>query len=198
MANWGRRVNLLTWIALVFALLSWVIGLSGLAALSKIYQDPSNAEEVMSVQIVVTQVVTDLIERLRPSEKGSGMRPGVLELFLRDGRQTFPHFNQLTLIIICDTILVINCSCPRCTANTTLTHSLTHRGPAPSTSRGGRVLFELVYEKMLLKSLHLCKRKTERAVLGTVFSISWSFYSLGMKCNTARTGLLDSSLEAMY
>lgn len=46
MANWGRRVNLSTWIALVFALVFWVIGLSGLAALSRVYQDPGNAEQV--------------------------------------------------------------------------------------------------------------------------------------------------------
>lgn len=46
MANWGRRVNFLTWIALVCALVFWVIGLSGLAALSRIYQDPNNAEQV--------------------------------------------------------------------------------------------------------------------------------------------------------
>ncbi len=70
MANWGRRVNLLTWIAIVFALLSWVIGLSGLAALSRIYQDPSNAEEVKFDLIVITQVLTGSIGRLRPSEKG--------------------------------------------------------------------------------------------------------------------------------
>ncbi|KAK9918462.1 hypothetical protein WJX75_004233 [Coccomyxa subellipsoidea] len=46
MANWGRRVNFLTWIALVCALVFWVIGLSGLAALSRIYQDPNNAEQL--------------------------------------------------------------------------------------------------------------------------------------------------------
>ena len=76
----------------MFALLSWVIGLSGLAALSRIYQDPSNAEEVKFDLIVITQVLTGSIGRLRPSEKGSGMRPGVLEVSFRDGRQTFAKF----------------------------------------------------------------------------------------------------------
>ena len=39
MADWGKRLDFCTWAALAAASISWVIGLTGVACIQKVYRE---------------------------------------------------------------------------------------------------------------------------------------------------------------
>jgi len=50
MADWGRRVDVVTWCLLGLVTCFWAVSLGGVAALSKIYSGPSNNGKVYNLR----------------------------------------------------------------------------------------------------------------------------------------------------